>query len=419
MITIAIVLSGIVTTSPLFQKPANDDHQSRWLRGNTHTHTLWSDGDAPPETAIAWYVDHGYDFLVLSDHNLVQTGERWFDVSDDGRLTPAKVEAVKQRFSDAPPELRVTEAGSQMRLRRLDELKSMFDRPGAFVLIPGEEVTSSHRLAQIHINAINVDETIPPARGDSVQGTLQANLDAITAWGRKNDRPVLAHLNHPNFRKSLAASNLAQMKGERFFEVYNGHRSVENERIGSRPSTEEMWDLAQIARLHGGAGDGGVLYGLATDDAHDHYESDAVSMPGRGWIMVRSDLHEPDAIVRAMLEGDFYASTGVALEDVMSDTSSLSIDIRTEPGVTYTTEFVGAMRSKDGKTPEPKILATSTLDPAVYEFTGDELYVRARVTSSRAHPRPYRAGDLETAWTQPIRKTSPPATADSPDSPDQ
>lgn len=51
-------------------------------------------------------MDHDYDFLVLSDHNLVQTGERWFDVSDDGRLTPAKVDAVADRFGTDFAELR-------------------------------------------------------------------------------------------------------------------------------------------------------------------------------------------------------------------------------------------------------------------------------------------------------------------------
>ena len=117
--------------------PAATEGAPVWLRGNTHTHTLWSDGDAPPETAIAWYVDHDYDFLVLSDHNLVQTGERWFDVSDDGRLTPAKVDAVTARFGTDFAELREGDGGPQMRLRRLDELKSMFDRDGEFVLIPG------------------------------------------------------------------------------------------------------------------------------------------------------------------------------------------------------------------------------------------------------------------------------------------
>ena len=381
---------------------AEEPEKPKWQRGNTHTHTLWSDGDAPPETAIAWYVDHGYDFVVLSDHNILQNGERWFDVSDDGRLTPAKVEAVETRFGADFPETRDLEGQSQMRLRRLDELKTMFDRPGEFVLIPGEEVTSSHRLAQIHINAINVDEVIPPQKSDSVQSTIQANLDAIIAWGAANDRPVFAHLNHPNFRKSLSASNLADMKGERFFEVYNGHRSVENERIGNRPSTEEMWDLALIARLARGAGDGGLLYGIATDDAHDHYQADAVSVPGRGWVMVRTPDADADKIVNAMRAGNFYASSGVELPDVRADQRRYAIDIASEPGVTYFTEFIGAKVQDGDVAPTATVLAGTNTNPAVYEFQGDELYVRARVTSSRLHPRPYQKGDPEMAWTQPV-----------------
>ena len=27
----------------------------RWLKGNTHTHTIWSDGDAPPEQVVEYY----------------------------------------------------------------------------------------------------------------------------------------------------------------------------------------------------------------------------------------------------------------------------------------------------------------------------------------------------------------------------
>ncbi len=400
LLALFIITTSLVASAA--SPPAGESEAPTWQRGNTHTHTLWSDGDAPPETAIAWYVDHGYDFLVLSDHNILQNGERWFDVAEDGRLTPAKVDAVEARFGEDFPEVRDHEGRSQMRLRRLDELKDMFDRPGAFVLIPGEEVTSSHRLAQIHINAINVDEVIPPQKSDSVQNTIQANLDAIIAWGEANGRPVFAHLNHPNFRKSLGASNLANMKGERFFEVYNGHRSVENERVDNRPSTEEMWDLALIARLAKGAGDGGLLYGIATDDAHDHYQADAVSVPGRGWVMVRTPNADADAIVTAMRRGDFYASSGVELSDVRSDPRTYAVDIATEPGVTYVTEFIGAMVGNGEVEPTARVLAISDTDPAVYEFTGNELYVRARVRSSRPHPRPYQAGDSEMAWTQPV-----------------
>ena len=41
----------------------------RWYKGNIHTHTTESDGDADPEKVVGWYRRHGYDFLVLSDHN--------------------------------------------------------------------------------------------------------------------------------------------------------------------------------------------------------------------------------------------------------------------------------------------------------------------------------------------------------------
>jgi len=37
-----------------------------------------------------------------------------------------------------------------------------------------------------------------------------------------------------------------------------------------------------------------------------------------------------------------------------------------------------------------------------YTFTGDELYVRARVVSSRLKENPYHEGEYETAWTQPV-----------------
>ena len=49
-----------------------------------------------------------------------------------------------------------------------------------------------------------------------------------------------------------------------------------------------------------------------------------------------------------------------------------------------------------------KVVAeTGALEPA-YTFTGKELYVRARVVSTKPHPNPYQKGDTECAWTQPM-----------------
>ncbi len=41
----------------------------KWYKGNLHTHTLNSDGDSTPLEVATWYREHGYQFLVLTDHN--------------------------------------------------------------------------------------------------------------------------------------------------------------------------------------------------------------------------------------------------------------------------------------------------------------------------------------------------------------
>ncbi len=42
-----------------------------WFRGNLHTHTTESDGSRPPEIVIADYESRGYDFLCISDHDIL------------------------------------------------------------------------------------------------------------------------------------------------------------------------------------------------------------------------------------------------------------------------------------------------------------------------------------------------------------
>lgn len=43
----------------------------RWYQGNLHTHTTASDGRHDPQEVVDWYAKRGYDFLVITDHNLV------------------------------------------------------------------------------------------------------------------------------------------------------------------------------------------------------------------------------------------------------------------------------------------------------------------------------------------------------------
>ena len=47
-------------------------------------------------------------------------------------------------------------------------------------------------------------------------------------------------------------------------------------------------------------------------------------------------------------------------------------------------------------------MAETKENPATYKFAGDEIYVRARVISSRDKVDPFVVGDKEMAWVQPV-----------------
>ncbi len=48
------------------------------------------------------------------------------------------------------------------------------------------------------------------------------------------------------------------------------------------------------------------------------------------------------------------------------------------------------------------VLATVQGTQARYEMIGDEVYVRARITSSALHPNPSEIGEFQRAWCQPV-----------------
>lgn len=405
--------------------PAIGSAGPKYYKGNLHTHSLWSDGDDFPEMISDWYKTHDYDFLGLSDHNILSDGDKWVDAGADASVRAQAVQKYGARFGKSWVETRVgkdknDKDQNQVRLKPLREFRSLLEEPGKFLLVPAEEISASYNKKPIHMNAVNIRDAIQPLPGMSVEETIGVNMRAVAAQRKKTAWRTIVFLNHPNFGWGVRGEELLQTEEVRFFEIYNGHPGVRNYGDETHASVERIWDIALALRL--GKHKLPIVYGMATDDSHGYHAFGVGKVnPGRGWIMVKAPYLSADAIVKSMEEGNFYCSSGVTLDDVTRDGNSLKLSIHGEKGVTYKTQFIATMKNasldsqpivdKNGKELDVtrkysddigKVVAESNDLNPTYKFTGNELYVRAKVTSSKPHPNPYAKGDVELAWTQPV-----------------
>ena len=396
-----VLCLGFITVA---QGTTAAEPELRWWKGNLHTHSLWSDGDEFPEMIANWYSERDYNFLALTDHNVLSDGLRWMKLKDIVKRSDEKIlDRYINQFGNSWVETQ-GEAGTDdfaVRLKPLHEFRHLLEQKNQFILIPAEEISDRAEGKPVHINATNLAEALPPAKGETVREAMQNNLRAILEHEKEHGREVLPHLNHPNFGYAVTAEDLAAVVSERFFEVYNGHPGVNHLGDDKRPSVERIWDLVNAIRRD--ALQVPPIMGIATDDSHE-YHGKPGSRPGRGWVMVRSRYLTPEHVIRAMKRGDFYASSGVTLSDVKFDPAkkTLSLSIHAEKDATYTTHFIGTLDHPDDDSRIGKVLSTSNeLNPS-YQMKGDELYIRAVVTSSQDAIDPSFKDQKQQAWTQPV-----------------
>jgi hypothetical protein len=267
------------TPSTTAEKPAE-----RWFKGNTHTHTVNSDGDSTPDEVVRWYREHGYQFLVLTDHNY---------------------------------------------LTNVDGLNALHGAADKFLVIPGEEVTMTAAAKPVHVNGLAVESLVAAPTAATIAEALQKAVDGIRAV------KGVPHVNHPNFGWALTVEDLQKLERTRLFEIFNGHPQVNNAGGGGVPGLEEIWDRILTS--------GRLMFGIAVDDAH-HFKrpgDPTASGPGRGWVYVRAQRLDPRAIVESLDRGDFYASTGVELAAYDQTTTGITLKIRATTWSKYRVQFIG------------------------------------------------------------------------------
>ena len=248
-----------------------------WLKGNLHTHTHERDGDSAPETVVAWYAAHGYDFMAITDHNLVT-------------------------------------------LHASDSL----------LMIRASEISLFAELKPVHVNAFNIGEMRLNVDPDaSVVAMLQHAVDMTNAAGG------LAMINHPNFRWAFGADEMQQVSDWSLLEIYNASTETNNFGFGGRQGVEAMWDRLLTAgqRVHGVATDD------AHDVGKERWGH--VSPPGLAWVQVWAEDKSVEAVMRALAAGDFYSSTEIKFAELLLGEADIFLRIRPQYDFAYTTMFIG------------------------------------------------------------------------------
>jgi hypothetical protein len=213
-----------------------------------------------------------------------------------------------------------------------------------FIMLTGLELSNER-----HHTALGIDSYI------GNETSLQDGVKKIIAEGGV---PILNHPQDP----AVYSKEFLATKGLNHLEVFNGGRPEDT------PATEMLWDSVLSSPS------GRIVYAVAADD--NHYKKANV---GRGWVMVKSPALTKKDIVENIRNGNYYASTGVILNDYSADKNYVTIDSENGDSIT----FIG----KNGS-----VLNTVSGKKANYKIQGNELYVRAKITNAEG----------KAAWTQPL-----------------
>jgi hypothetical protein len=293
--------------------------------------SLPSAGD---ETLVVTTTDSEIDGIEILEHLTVPSG--WWkgnththSNNSDGDSPPGEVAA---RYDSLGYDFLVLTDHNQV-------TSFSFYSTSGYLCIDGEEITHSTN----HTNGLGLTSVIPA-------GSMQANVDAVLGQGG------VPHLNHPSYN-SLSVDDIYPVVGLKHMEIHNALTD---------DWEESLWDALLTM--------GKSLYGVASDDCHALY-----SQSGHAWVVVRAPVLARNEILAAMDNGEYYASTGIVLNDYSADDVGMVVDSQNGESI----EFVGA---------NGQVLHTVLGAYAEYLFTGSETYLRARITN---------AGN-DYGWTQPF-----------------
>lgn len=227
----------------------------QFFRGNLHTHSIRSDGALEPEEVCRRYRDEGYDFIALTDHF---------------------IGFYKYPIVDTRP----------------------FRTPGFTTLLGAELHGGVQENGSLwHILAVGLPEDFAPPDAPHFWPVKDAE-PAVSIAKRARDAGAFVAIAHPQW-SGLTLSDARSLTAAHAVEVYNHSCGVNADRSDGSAIADLL--LSEGRRLHL----------IATDDAHfnepDHFG---------GWVMVKAEENDPDALLAALKAGHHYATQGPEIRRV-------------------------------------------------------------------------------------------------------
>ena len=259
------------------------DPNKRQLKGNIHMHTTRSDGKLPPAEIAGLYYDAGYDFLMISDHEIY-----WNSTELD-----------REDF--------LVLGGTETAIQMNDTHRWILDYKRAAL---GNDRTEHKHM---HYCCIK-DESIPDvgqyfAHDEKVPRMLDRGIDSWNAQvNMMRERGNLVVINHPHWSR-LDADLLLASQNITAFEVWNSGDVVH---CGGRWD-EDIWDYC-LRR-------GKKLLAVAADDVHA-----ATTDFAAGFTVVQTEEFTKAAICEGFKKGEFYASCGPLVKSMVIEDGVLKLD---------------------------------------------------------------------------------------------
>ncbi|MEM8842085.1 MAG: CehA/McbA family metallohydrolase [Pseudomonadota bacterium] len=251
----------------------------RFFRGNLHTHSNTSDGKLSPETVCARYRDEGYDFICLSDHFIGLFG---YPISDTRPF-----------------------------------------RDNRFTTLLGAELHSgAMQNGELwHLLAVGLPEDFAPPDAPHFLPAPGAETGAAIA-ARARAAGAFVAIAHPQW-SGLTMEDARSIEAAHAVEVYNHGCAVGVDRADGFHTLDLL--LSEGRRLDL----------IATDDAHftepDHFG---------GWVMVKAEENDPEALLASLKAGHHYASTGPELRGIHLE--ARSIEVECSPAVNVVVQGQGS-----------------------------------------------------------------------------